>query len=83
MYIFTSLSPLSSAGFNATVVLVLLLLAVPLQLFFNHYLEQAYTTASVTDDLVGPVRKAVKDGRMKVEEQEEGIDDVREKALER
>ncbi len=28
---------------NPTFVLVLLLLAVPLQLFFNHYLEQSYS----------------------------------------
>lgn len=35
---------------NPTIVLVLLLLAVPLQLFFNHYLEQSYSTGSVEGD---------------------------------
>lgn len=74
---------------NATLVLILLLLAVPLQLFFNHYLDQSYTN---TDGRMskGPsskaIKEAIKDGRVAVHSQEEegnGLDDARKKAMDR
>ena len=71
------------SGINATLVLIVLLLAVPLQLYLNHYLNQTYTTPS-TDGGTTSVKEAIKKGMDDAPPQEEeGIDEVRKKAMER
>lgn len=75
------------AGVNAAVVLVVLLLAVPLQLFLSHYLSQVYANSSHTavefkgPSKLGPVgeRAAIESGMGSSETK--GIEAARIKAV--
>ncbi len=49
---------------NPTLVLVLLLLAVPLQLFFNHYLEQSYSAEESAANVGAPIDGGVNGARV-------------------
>ena len=61
---------------NPTLVLILLLLAVPLQLFFNHYLQQSYSS-SVSE------AGSRDDGELDTAGEVSGLNEVRMEAMER
>ena len=63
-------------GMNPTLILILLLLAVPLQLFFNHYLQQSYSS-SVSE--VGDGGS----GKMDTAGEVNGLNEARLEAMER
>lgn len=70
------------SGMNSVLVLIVLLLAVPLQLFLSHYISSIYSTATANDaDSAFPIGSSTSE--LGGQESVKGIESVRRDALDR